>query len=419
MTAKQLRNKIVTYFVSIVVLLSILFSLVTLMFSFVVEDTFFYQILNSEKQQVLSQIQSGQTPKPHFDFITYHKNQSTLPKLVQQALSKAPKQREFSGAKNTHYHIAYLDDNQRQQHILLAEVSQQLVVNRLTNKLFYFSFGLLCFGILLALVLALGTVKLSKTLLNPLDDLMTIVDNSPVEKLPTKFAAQFKQNEIGRFAQTLEAALVRVSAFVTREQQFTRDVSHELRTPLTVSQGAVTLLTHTELNQAQQKFVTRISDANQQMHEIIETLLALAREKHRDTEHTNLKSVIENCIIKNQALLKDVAIDISLADNANVAMGALELSLVVQNLLQNAIYHGQGSHIKIEFQDNVLTIADNGKGLTDTLSSQSVFEAGQRGPNSHGSGIGLSLVKRLCEKYGVDVSLNSDNGGVTITLTFT
>ena len=169
MKTKQLRNRIVLYFVSIVVLLSLLFSSITVMFSYVVEDNFFYQILNEQKRLVKEQIELALPPQSNVSFIQYYEDRIALPLSIQTALEREPRRKEFSDDSGKHFHIAFVDDSNLHQHILLADVSDQLVVNKLMGTIFGFSSGLLLFGIVLALLLSYGTIKLAKKLLQPLD----------------------------------------------------------------------------------------------------------------------------------------------------------------------------------------------------------------------------------------------------------
>lgn len=418
MKTKQLRNRIVLYFVSIVVLLGLLFTSITVIFSYVVEDNFFYQILNEQKRLVKEQIELTLPPQPNVSFIKYYEDRIALPLPIQTALEREPRRKEFSDDNGKHFHIAFVDESNLHQHILLADVSDQLVVNKLMGTIFGFSSALLLFGVALALLLSFGTIKLAKKLLQPLDDLMDIVDNSPATQLPTNFASQFKNNEIGRFAKVLQIALTRIKSLINREQQFTRDVSHELRTPLTISQGALTLLTETQLTSEQQKFVHRIDDANKQMQRTIEALLALAREKGAEIKENNLKALIESCVIDNLEVLTDIDLRIEIDNNVNIKMGEDEFKLILQNLLYNAVDHGMCNQIKLSYHDGRLCVIDNGKGLPLGVSISEVFKTGIRGSASNGCGIGLSLVKRLCEKYGVTVEIAQAENGVTVELCF-
>ncbi|WP_286272313.1 sensor histidine kinase [Thalassotalea hakodatensis] len=418
MKTKQLRNRIVFYFVSIVVLLSLLFSSITVMFSYVVEDNFFYQILNEQKQLVKEQIELALPPQSNVSFIQYYEDRIALPLAIQTALEREPRRKEFSDDSGKHFHIAYVDESNLYQHILLADVSDQLVVNKLMGTIFGFSSGLLLFGIVLALLLSYGTVKLAKKLLQPLDGLMDIIDNSPVTQLPTNFASQFKNNEVGRFAKVLQEALTRIKSLINREQQFTRDVSHELRTPLTISQGALTLLTKTQLTPEQQKFVHRIDDGNKQMQKTIEALLALAREKETKIKEKNLKALIESCVLDNLEVLTGIDLCIKIDSNVYIEMGEDEFKLILQNLLYNAVEHGKCNQIKLSFHDGSLSVIDNGKGFSSGVAISEAFETGVRGSSSNGCGIGLSLVKRLCEKYGVKVKIEQMENGVAVELCF-
>lgn len=418
MKTKQLRNRIIIYFVSIVVLLSLLFSSITLIFSYVVEDNFFYQILNGQKRLVKEQINQGQQPRPNVSFIKYYEDRSALPLSIQIALEAEPRRKEFSGGSSQHFHIAFVDESNLHQHILLADVSDQLVVNKLMGSIFGFSSALLSFGIVLALLLAFGTIKLAKKQFQPLDDLMDIIDNSPVTQLPTNFASRFNSNEIGRFTEVLQEALTRIKSFINREQQFTRDVSHELRTPLTINQGALTLLAKTQLTLEQQKFVDRIDDANKQMQRTIEILLALAREKGPEIKKNNLKALIEACVLDNLEVLSGVKLCIDIDDNIYIKLGEGEFKLVLQNLLYNAVEHGKCNQINLTYHDGALNVIDNGKGFPSEVALPDAFDTGVHGSASNGLGIGLSLVKRLCVKYGVNVNIKQMEHGVAIELLF-
>jgi signal transduction histidine kinase len=85
------------------------------------------------------------------------------------------------------------------------------------------------------------------------------------------------------------------------------------------------------------------------------------------------------------------------------------LEIVVANLLQNALAHVQEGHVRTGLRGGVLTVEDNGSGIrSDDLPH--IFERRYRGPGSPGSGRGLDLVKRICDRHGWRIEVSSLSG---------
>lgn len=210
----------------------------------------------------------------------------------------------------------------------------------------------------------------------------------------------------------------RVQAFIDREHHFTRDLSHELRTPLTVINGATTLLENTELTPKQQALVARTELAQNQLAMTLEALLALAKEQPQKlVKPYKLLPLLEDCVLlhhqklsgKNIQLLLDVDRDIQINQQPGL------LRILLSNLIANAFaYTGQGQ-IHIYYQQGWLTVADNGDGIAAQIRDK-VLEAGVKGQHSQGLGLGLSIVKRLCEQMELELHLQSDTSGTQVSI---
>ncbi|BBN83825.1 two-component sensor histidine kinase [Pseudoalteromonas sp. A25] len=416
MKITQLRNRIVTYFVGSTLLTSILFGLSSFFIAYNVEDEFFYDLLKDEVKVVQAQISQGQSPKPRLNFVRYIHKQEQLPASVLTLLREEPNRREFSGENGQHFHLLSLHG---QQGYLLAEVSEHLVVRKFTEGMVYFLLIIFAFACLIAIVMGFASYKISKRLLKPLDDIMEILTNAPVDKLPQGFASNFNNDEIGAFAKTLESALARIRAFINREQLFTRDVSHELRTPVTISQGALTLLKQTELNKQQTSLVQRIDLAQQQIEQSLSILLALAREDTLVRGQSRLLLAIEQSVIQQYEHLadKDIKLAINVDAQVEVPIAQASLLILLNNLLGNAFKYTTKGKISISYRDNTLCIEDTGQGIGNDQQMQ-VFEAGVKGENSQGLGLGLNIVKRLCEKLELHYQLSSSGSGTRVEITF-
>ncbi|MFC7116011.1 PAS domain S-box protein [Natronoarchaeum sp. GCM10025703] len=115
-----------------------------------------------------------------------------------------------------------------------------------------------------------------------------------------------------------------------------------------------------------------------------------------------------------------VRLDGSLSDVVVTADDMLDS--VFRNLLQNAVLHNDSDVPEIEvstteFEDRVrISIADNGPGVPDDLKDE-IFDEGEQGLDSEGSGLGLYLVRTLVDRYGGDIRVeDNDSGGATFVV---
>lgn len=414
MNNRTIRRKVISYFVGVSIILSTVFAAMALVFSYEVEDRLFQTLLQDEQHLIETQLKNAQPPEPRLPFINYHQSTDTLPESIASTLIEEPHRIEFSGDNGKHYHLLNINTG-----YLVAEVSDHLVVRKLRAEMLSLFLILLILGLFTALLLAFASLKLAKKLLKPLDELMIIVNNAPVDKLPTQFAHRFEQGEIGLFAHTLEKALERIRAFIRREQEFTRDVSHELRTPIAVVEGAVTLLKRTSLNEEQQVVAERIAQANIQMAQSIDGLLFLAREEPQGSESTTVLPLVERIALTHIGLIENKPVTLSINIDAKKTVNASEqaLTLILSNLIKNAFIHTHQGDVTINFVDNTLTIRDSGTGVEHSI-KEHIFAEGVKGSQSTGSGLGLAIVKRVCDKLQLGLQLQSDTNGTCIRIKF-
>jgi two-component system OmpR family sensor kinase len=93
---------------------------------------------------------------------------------------------------------------------------------------------------------------------------------------------------------------------------------------------------------------------------------------------------------------------------------------VVDNLISNAVkYNRRGGTIRIGLRSDRLTVADTGIGIASEALPR-VFERYTRFNESEGGfGIGLSIVRRICDHYGITIGIDSELGeGTTVTLSW-
>lgn len=275
--------------------------------------------------------------------------------------------------------------------------------------------ALIISGILLATLASVGAgYLLARQVIRPVSLLASQVANARPESPPPDLSSRFPPDEVGQLAQSFEHYLARIHGFVERERAFTADLSHELRTPLTVIRGATDLLlADPNLSETMQKRIERIHRAAEEMSEVTPALLALARETSRQDGGTDVSAEVRRLLESHAHLLnhKPVQLTVSLPETFEVDADPALVRVVLGNLIRNAYSYTEQGHIEIRLENGDFSISDTGRGIYPEM-FRNLFEPYLQGAS--GSGIGLSLVKRICERYRWQLTLESSSGAGTI-----
>nr|NIP74341.1 HAMP domain-containing histidine kinase [Gammaproteobacteria bacterium]NIR98090.1 HAMP domain-containing histidine kinase [Gammaproteobacteria bacterium] len=244
------------------------------------------------------------------------------------------------------------------------------------------------------------------------------------EDKPESLANHYPWDEIRELAQDFDDYLARLEAFIERERAFTADVSHELRTPLTVINGAAeVLLADPNLPDPGRIRVMRMARAAEEMTEITTALLVLAREEGTGAARSvscDMEAVLREVVdkLRDPLKAKPVTLRLDIRARPRLAVECTVLAMVVGNLLRNALAYTEHGEIRVDLGAGVLTVTDTGVGI-DSDDLPRVFKRYHRGERSRGAGIGLSLVKRICDRYGWQIDIHSEPGhGTTTRLEF-
>ena len=230
------------------------------------------------------------------------------------------------------------------------------------------------------------------------------------------------EGETLTLANSLHEFASRIGQFVEREHNFTRDASHELRTPLTVIRVAGDMMAEDPaLSPMAQRSLKRIRAAGRDMEALIEAFLILAREGDTGLpdEDFSVAALAAEEIEKAGALVAGRPVRLELVQEADPELHAPArvFSVMLGNLLRNACkYTEQGSVVVTVRRDRV-EVADTGVGMSPEELSR-VFEPFYRAGDKlrDGQGIGLSIVRRLSQRYGWPVRLESEPGRGTTAI---
>ena len=326
--------------------------------------------------------------------------------------------------KGSHHSIQI---NERYYHVEVDERQQQLIYLTYDITLWeeqeHELLQILAYGIAVVLMTAIFMgISASRTILSPIRKLTARVASIQPGERNIQIASEFEGSEIGPIANAVDSYLQRLDQFVERERSFTAAASHELRTPLSVMMGAVDVLDANPQSAPSTRAIKRINRACAEMLAFIEATLFLSREKASSINQespADITAIITRLLEDNRDKIEQngIHIETQLSDSLIINRPQSIVQITIGNLLRNAIEHTSEGSIRISLNNRRLVIQDTGEGIP-TEQLPHVFDRSYT-TKTEGTGLGLNLVKRICDRFNWTVTIDSILGqGTTITLDF-
>ena len=195
---------------------------------------------------------------------------------------------------------------------------------------------------------------------------------------------------------------------VAQIERFINDVTHELNTPITsLSMSADQAM---KVGACSPKMLNNISISTKQLYDIYRSLTYLNfSDKKEIAEPLDIKEVLEESVAYYRPLaeIKRITFEVE-AEETKCVIPKSQLTLLLGNLIGNAIkYSSPRSTITIQLKERVLKIIDEGIGI-EADKQKEIFEKFKRGTEySGGFGVGLNIVKSICDTYGIEIELDS------------
>ncbi|MEY9095251.1 ATP-binding protein [Paenibacillus sp. RC84] len=240
-----------------------------------------------------------------------------------------------------------------------------------------------------------------------------------------------EKDRLGTIVSNVNQMAVELGALEKMRQEFISNVSHEIQSPLTSIQGFAKAIKREDLSpEARLRYITIIEAESERLSKISDNLLKLTslESKHHPFEQVTyrLDKQLRSVVLANEPKWLEKKLDMEVELEPIVCRADRDLmSQVWINLLSNAIkFTPEGGTIRIglsvwEGRARV-TVADTGIGLTEE-DRQHVFERFYKADKSRtasggGSGLGLSIVQKIIEMHGGEISVESRPGEGTVFL---
>ena len=248
---------------------------------------------------------------------------------------------------------------------------------------------------------------------------------SNVEGLASLQVPADADEEVRELTEALLRYSQRLAHFLERERQFTRDASHELRSPLTVIRMATSLLLEDpDITESRRRTANRIQRACLDMEELTHAFLLLARETETGlpVEAICVNDLIADEVEHARVLAGDKPVTAEVRHERRLYLDAPEkvLSILVGNLLRNAFSYTDQGQVVVEIGERQVRIRDTGVGIPATQIEEMFrpFVRGQ-GQRRGGHGVGLTIVRRLSDRFGWPIRIDSTPGvGTTVVIDF-
>ncbi|MEJ2322310.1 MAG: HAMP domain-containing sensor histidine kinase, partial [Gammaproteobacteria bacterium] len=286
-------------------------------------------------------------------------------------------------------------------------------------------FGVIPLGLLLIIVYGASWVayRLSAGAISPVLRIARRLRKSSVDQAPLSMPMSGLKGEAKELALAVDEYTRRMDALVERERQFSSDVSHELRTPMTIIDGAAQFLeAESGLSDKGRQRARMIRRACKDISELIDAFLILGREPALldETEAVDVAEVAESELAKLSSLLERQPVELEMQTEASlrVPVNRKILEIIIGNLCRNAIKYSGPGVIRVVITQSGLRVEDSGPGIDEELIPH-IFERHVRGRGLQqaGEGIGLNIVKRLCDLYHWKIGIaNRPDGGIVVSL---
>lgn len=234
-------------------------------------------------------------------------------------------------------------------------------------------------------------------------------------------------SEIDEF-NTLNSCIERMTERIYQDylslKEFTENASHEIQTPLSVMRAKIELLLQMEnLNDEQIQLIASLYESTNRLSNLNKTLILLTRIENNqfpEKKKINLKKRIEYHLVNFEEPIesKEISLTTNFNDPTEIEINTELFDILLINLIKNAIRHNYPKgEIQIKTTTNSFEITNTGP--APSVAPEKLFNRFTKSNRSKKSlGLGLSLVKKICELYNFEIEYTYHNQNHFIRILF-
>ena len=324
-----------------------------------------------------------------------------------------------------------IDFNNSQKVIIEVATTKDMLWSHLDNLLYILSFII---PIVLIFAIIGGNFLIYKSF-TPIEKVLEELKNITATDLSARLKSSNNQDEINELITEINNLLGRLESSFERISQFSSDASHELKTPLTIIKGEMEIALRKDRNIEEYKQSLKTSlDEVIVIEKTINDLLFLAKNEKdlilENMEVLYFDEIIDESIneVKNFAKLNNIKIKFDLIETSEFHGYSNLLKIAIKNILKNAIQFSHNNSeiiVKSYKEKDFFNISIQDFGIGIPLNEQEkIFEKfyrtdKSRSKNSGGTGLGMSIVKKIIHIHKGHIKVESiENIGTTIFISF-
>ena len=333
--------------------------------------------------------------------------------------------------EQNNYLVSRIKINFHKQNDIIVEVAttKEILSSTLEDLLYILYFIL---PIILIFSILGGNFIIYKSFL-PIEQILNQLKRINANDLSERIKSTNTNDEIDSLILEINSLLERIEESFQRVSQFSSDASHELKTPLTIIRGEIEIALRKDRDIDEYKSTLQTSlDEILTIEQTINDLLFLAKNENEimidKMQNYYIDEIIDESIneVKNLAKLHNINIILDLKDSVEFNCYANLIKIALKNILKNAIqYSHKDSKIIVKGNKNnsffEISVQDFGIGIEKNKQNK-IFEKfyrtdKSRNKNSGGTGLGMSIVRKIVDIHNGDIKIQSNEDiGTTITL---
>lgn len=280
--------------------------------------------------------------------------------------------------------------------------------------------GYTCIAMLLAVIFSLLFLRIMS---KPLKKLEKSVSNMAKGDLETPIEID-RGDEIGRLSKEMESTRKQLAKRDFLRQSAIQYISHELKTPvMTITSYAQSIRDKIYPRGSLESSIDVIASQAARLQQLILKLLTITKldyleSKHQELETFDLAELIEEVSLRSSGAALDIELNLDL-ENINITAIKEQITVMIENLLENAFRYAK-SIVKVSVivhgSKATLSVYNDGSGIDESIMPE-LFNAFKKGKNGV-TGLGLSIVKRVCENCGAKITVKNVSGGVEFLVEF-